>query len=89
MRPERAMSLQELKKRIDVIEESYEFMLAYAAQGLDGDEGSKREDVDEPQPFDLATFDQVLAGEPGDVVGDQADRTCGIARAQVFDAGED
>ncbi len=35
------MSLQELKKRIDIIEESYEFMLAYAAQGLDGDEGSK------------------------------------------------
>ena len=35
------MSLEELKKRIDAIEESYEFMLAYAAQGLDGDEGSK------------------------------------------------
>ena len=35
------MSLEELKKRIDVIEESYEFMLAYAAQGLDGDESSK------------------------------------------------
>jgi hypothetical protein len=35
------MSLEELKKRIDTIEESYEFMLAYAAQGLDGDEGAK------------------------------------------------
>jgi hypothetical protein len=35
------LSLEELKKRIDAIEESYEFMLAYAAQGLDGDEGSK------------------------------------------------
>jgi hypothetical protein len=35
------MSLEELKKRIDAIEESYEFMLAYAAQGLDGDESSK------------------------------------------------
>jgi hypothetical protein len=35
------MSLEELKKRIDTIEESYEFMLAYAAQGLEGDEGSK------------------------------------------------
>jgi hypothetical protein len=35
------MSLEELKKRIDTIEESYEFMLAYAAQGLDGDEASK------------------------------------------------
>jgi hypothetical protein len=35
------MSLEELKRRIDTIEESYEFMLAYAAQGLDGDESSK------------------------------------------------
>ncbi len=35
------MSLEDLKKRIDTIEESYEFMLAYAAQGLDGDEASK------------------------------------------------
>jgi hypothetical protein len=33
--------LEELKNRIDRIEESYEFMLGYAAQGLDGDEGSK------------------------------------------------
>lgn len=35
------MSLEELKKRIDTIEVSYEFMLAYAAQGLDGDESAK------------------------------------------------
>jgi hypothetical protein len=35
------MSLEALKKRIDTIEESYEFMLAYAAQGLEGDAGSK------------------------------------------------
>ena len=35
------MSLEDLKKRIDTIEESYEFMLASAAQGLDGDESSK------------------------------------------------
>ncbi len=35
------MSLEELKKRIDTVEESYEFMLAYAAQGLDGDESAK------------------------------------------------
>ncbi|HXV60980.1 MAG TPA: hypothetical protein VEK15_09830 [Vicinamibacteria bacterium] len=35
------MSLEELKRRIDVIEEAYEFMLAYAAQGLEGDEASK------------------------------------------------
>jgi hypothetical protein len=35
------MSLEELKQRIDTIEESYELMLGYAAQGLEGDEGSK------------------------------------------------
>jgi len=35
------MSLEDLKTRIDTIEESYEFMLAYAAQGLEGDAGSK------------------------------------------------
>lgn len=35
------MSLEELKQQIDTIEESYEFMLGYAAQGLEGDEGSK------------------------------------------------
>lgn len=29
-----------LKERIDAIEESYEFMLGYAAQGLEGDAGS-------------------------------------------------
>ena len=33
-------ALQELQQRIDGIEESYEFMLAYAAQGLSTDEGS-------------------------------------------------
>jgi hypothetical protein len=32
---------QELQKQIDAIEESYEFMLAYAAQGLSTDEASK------------------------------------------------
>ena len=31
----------ELKARIDTIEESYEFFLAYAAQGVSGDQASK------------------------------------------------
>jgi Mg2+ and Co2+ transporter CorA len=31
----------QLKKRCDAIEEAYEFMLAYAAQGLSGDAGSQ------------------------------------------------
>ena len=35
------MSLQDLKTKIEIIEETYELMLAYAAQGLEGDEGSK------------------------------------------------
>jgi hypothetical protein len=32
----------ELKGRIDTVEESYEFMLAYAAQGLSGDKTASR-----------------------------------------------
>ncbi len=35
------MSIQDLKARIDVIEEGYEFFLAYAAQGLADDVSSK------------------------------------------------
>lgn len=34
------MTITDLKTRIEVIEETYEFMLAYAAQGLVGDAGS-------------------------------------------------
>jgi hypothetical protein len=33
--------LAEIRERCDVIEECYEFMLAYAAQGLPSDEGSR------------------------------------------------
>lgn len=32
---------EELQRRCDTIEEAYEFMLAYAAQGLSGDAGSQ------------------------------------------------
>ena len=35
------MSRTKLKEHIDAIEEAYEFMLGYAAQGLESDEGSK------------------------------------------------
>ena len=35
------MSIDELKRRIDAIEEGYEFFLAYAAQGLADDAASK------------------------------------------------
>jgi hypothetical protein len=34
-------SREKVKMRIDAIEESYEFFLAYAAQGLTSDQGSK------------------------------------------------
>jgi hypothetical protein len=32
--------MESLQERVDAIEECYEFMLAYAAQGLPGDQGS-------------------------------------------------
>jgi hypothetical protein len=34
-------TLADLKTLIEIVEETYELMLAYAAQGLDGDEGNK------------------------------------------------
>lgn len=36
-----ASAREDLKARIDAIEESYEFFLAYAAQGLSGDQATK------------------------------------------------
>ena len=38
--PPPPVSISEFQRRCDVIEESYEFMLAFAAQGLTGSEGS-------------------------------------------------
>ncbi len=35
------MACTKLEAHIDAIEEAYEFMLGYAAQGLEGDQGSK------------------------------------------------
>ena len=35
---------EKLEKSCDAVEECYEFMLAYAAQGLSGDEGSQSSD---------------------------------------------
>lgn len=34
------MAREELRKRIDFLEETYEFLLSYAARGLRGEEGS-------------------------------------------------
>lgn len=51
-----------LKQRIDAIEEAYEFMLAYAAQGLSGDEeGGSTSEVREQ----LRRSDQALEGLAG------------------------
>jgi hypothetical protein len=65
------MSLEELKKRIDTVEKTYEFTLAYAAQGLSGDEGSKSgeelrrllKECDEAMSGLAALFRSVVADE--------------------------
>jgi len=49
----------ELKERCDRIEECYEFLLAYAAQGLPGDQGSQS--GGQLRTF-LARCDEALAG---------------------------
>ena|SRR2546425_11151189 len=49
----------ELRQRCDKIEECYEFMLAYAAQGLPGDQG--RESGGQLRTF-LARCDEALTG---------------------------
>ena len=53
------MTLDDLKARIDAIEKGYEFFLAYAAQGLAGDQAGKSgEQVREY----LRGFDEALDG---------------------------
>ncbi len=53
------MTLNDLKARINAIEEGYEFFLAYAAQGLAGDQAGKSgEQVREY----LLGFDEALDG---------------------------
>lgn len=55
MMPMMPMMKEELKQRIDAIEESYEFMLAYAAKGLPGEaEGSSGQVRDYLKKADLA-----------------------------------
>lgn len=55
----------EFSARCDAVEEAYEFMLAYAAQGLAGEEGSQS--GGQIRPF-LQKCDAALAGLP-DVLG--------------------
>ena len=53
------MTLDDLKARIDAIEEGYEFFLAYAAQGLAGDQAGK---ADEQVRGYLRGFEGALDG---------------------------
>jgi hypothetical protein len=53
------MTLDDLKARIDAIEEGYEFFLAYAAQGLTGDQAGK---ADEQVRGYLRGFEKALDG---------------------------
>ena len=53
------MTLDDLKARIDAIEEGYEFFLAYAAQGLAGDQAGK---ADEQVRGYLRGFEEALDG---------------------------
>ncbi len=61
----------EFQRRCDTIEETYEFMLAYAAQGLDGDAASKSggqlrtflERTDAALTGIAETFGRVIASE--------------------------
>ena len=53
------MSLDDLKARIDVIEEGYEFFLAYAAQGLADDSAAK---AGKQLRDYLRRYDEVLDG---------------------------
>ena len=54
-----AEPLNELNARIDIIEEAYEFMLAYASQGLASDQGS---DTGRQAREYLTRCDAALAG---------------------------
>ena len=53
------MSREDTQKRIDTVEESYEFFLAYAAQGLSGDGAERR--TGEVREF-LERMDEALTG---------------------------
>ena len=55
------MSPDDLKRRIDAIEEGYEFFLAYAAQGLTDDSASKA--GEQIRPY-LRGFEEALDGLP-------------------------
>ncbi len=89
------VTADELRKHIDTIEESYEFFLAYAAQGLSGDGGSAsggelREyfnRTDEALGALMEGMGDVVAGlEPADAyrdMGKVVERDAGDTRSAV------
>ena len=89
------MTIDDLRKHIDTIEESYEYFLAYAAQGLSGDGasasgGELREYLkrtDEALAAFMDDMDGVAAGfEPADAyqdAGDVIQRDASDTRAAV------
>lgn len=73
----------ELQARIDAIEESYEFFLAYAAQGVAGDQASKSSG--QVREF-LERMEQALSTLPGlfsTVVADRGDDTQALYQSFV------
>lgn len=60
---------QELQRRVDAIEEAYEFMLAYAAQGLSGDAGGDAGSAVGGQLREFLTRAAAALNGLGDVVG--------------------
>jgi hypothetical protein len=61
-----SLAHDEVKSRIDTIEESYEFFLAYAAQGLTSDQGAKA--GGQLRDF-LGKLDHALDGLADDLAG--------------------
>ena len=57
-----AETVAELSSRINIVEEAYEFMLAYASQGLSSDQGS---DTGRQAREYLKKCDTALSGLPG------------------------
>jgi hypothetical protein len=57
-----AETIAELRSRINIIEEAYEFMLAYASQGLSSDQGS---DTGRQAREYLKRCDTAMSGLPG------------------------
>lgn len=70
----------ELNTRCDVIEECYEFMLAYAAQGVDGEDGGKGAQIRE---F-LSRCDDALTAITNFIAGFTGDSVPGTAAYTAF-----